>query len=110
MAHVPAVRREAQEVITVSTLNADRDCAGAPRPTRRAILQGALVATIVGVAADGAAAQGKAKQSLVQYQEKPKGNQECDNCVQWAPPDSCKIVEGKIAAKGWCALYAPKPK
>ena len=94
----------------MSTSNADRDCAGAPRPTRRAILQGALVATIVGVAADGALAQVKAKPSLVQYQEKPKGDQQCDKCVQWAPPDSCKVVEGKIAAKGWCALYAPKPK
>lgn len=94
----------------MSTSNADRDFAGPHQPTRRAFLQGALVATIVGVAADGARAQGKAKQSLVQYQGKPKGNQQCDNCVQWAPPDSCKVVEGKIDPKGWCALYALKPK
>jgi hypothetical protein len=25
-------------------------------------------------------------------------------------PGSCKLVEGKINPKGWCQLYAPKPK
>ena len=95
----------------MSTSNADRDFAAPSRPTRRAILQGALaVATFVGGTASGARAQGKAKQSLVQYQGKPKGDQQCDNCVQWAPPDSCNVVEGKIDPKGWCALYALKPK
>jgi hypothetical protein len=103
-------RPDAQEVITLNTSNADRDFARAPRPTRRAVLHGALAAVIVGGAASGARAQDKAKQSLVQYQEKPKGDQECDTCVQWAPPDSCKVVEGKISPKGWCALYLPKPK
>jgi len=102
--------RPPQEVITLSTSNADRDFADAPRPTRRAVLQGALVGAIVGCAAGAARAQSKAKQNLVQYQEKPKGDQECDRCLLWAPPDSCKVVEGKINAKGWCALFAPKPK
>jgi hypothetical protein len=104
-----ALAPDAQEVSTLSTWNADRDFAGAPRPTRRAVLQGALAATIM-AAAGGARAQDKAKQNLVQYQERPKGDQECDKCVFWAPPDSCKVVEGKISPKGWCALYAPKPK
>jgi hypothetical protein len=77
--------------------------------SRRAVLwtgvglASALVAT-------RATAQQKAKQKLVQYQEKPKGTQECDNCLQFVPPDSCKLVEGKINPKGWCQLYAPKPK
>jgi hypothetical protein len=100
----------AQEVITVSTWNADRDVAATPRPTRRAVLQAALTAAIVGAAAGGARAQAKAKQGLVQYQEKPKGDQECDGCLQWAPPNSCKVVEGKISPKGWCLVYVPKPK
>jgi len=26
------------------------------------------------------------------------------------PPAACKVVEGKISPKGWCAVYAPKPK
>ena len=72
-------------------------------------LQGALAAIIASRAA-AARAQDKAKQSLVQYQGSPKGDQECDECLQWAPPDSCKVVEGKINPKGWCALYLPKPK
>ena len=94
----------------LSDSNADRDFAAAPRPTRRAVLQGALAGAIVGVAVSVARAQDKAKQSLVQYQVKPKGDQECDKCLYWAPPDACKLVEGKIGPKAWCALYAPKPK
>jgi hypothetical protein len=47
---------------------------------------------------------------LVQYQEKPKGTQECDGCLHFVAPSSCKMVDGKINPKGWCALFAPKPK
>lgn len=94
----------------MSTPNADRDVAAVARPPRRAVLQGALAAAIVGGAAAVARAQNKAKQSLVQYQDKPKGDQQCDKCLQWVPPDACKVVEGKISPKAWCALYAPKPK
>ena len=79
------------------------------RPTRRAILGGALATIVVG-AAVLAEAQQKAPQKMVQYQEKPKGDQECDKCLHFVPPDSCKLVEGKINPKGWCTLYAPKPK
>lgn len=39
-----------------------------------------------------------------------KGSQECDNWLHFVPPSSCKVVEGKINPKGWCSLYAPKPK
>ena len=79
-------------------------------PTRRAILHGALASAIVAGAAIVAEAQQKAAQKMVQYQLKPKGDQECDKCLHFVPPDSCKMVEGKIAPKGWCTLYAPKPK
>ena len=96
--------------MALSRPNADRDVAEVPRPTRRAVLQGALVAAIVGRAAAVARAQNKAKRSIVQYQETPKGDQQCDKCLQWVAPDACKVVEGKINPKGWCALYAPKPK
>jgi hypothetical protein len=96
--------------MALSTPNADRDVAAAARPPRRAVLQGALAAAIVSGAAAVARAQNKAKPSLVQYVEKPKGDQQCDKCLQWVPPDACKVVEGKINPKGWCALYAPKPK
>jgi len=65
-------------------------------------------AVLAGIPAP-APAQQKAAQKIVQYQEKPKGNQECDTCLHYVAPDSCKLVEGKINPKGWCALYAPKP-
>ena len=57
-----------------------------------------------------AAAQQKIAQKLVQYQEKPKGPQECDTCLHFVAPNGCKMVEGKINPKGWCSLFAPKPK
>jgi hypothetical protein len=80
------------------------------RTSRRAVLWtavSAVAATLIPARAD---AQVKIAQKLVQYQEKPKGPQECDNCLHFVAPSSCKMVEGKINPKGWCQLYAPKPK
>jgi hypothetical protein len=54
-------------------------------------------------------AQAKALPQQVQYQQTPKGKQECSNCLQFIAPDSCKLVSGKINPKGWCLLYAAKP-
>jgi hypothetical protein len=56
-----------------------------------------------------AEAQAKATRQQVQYQETPKGNQDCSNCLQFIAPDSCKLVAGKVDPKGWCLLYAAKP-
>jgi len=78
-------------------------------PSRRAMLRvgvGMLAAFIPA----RVGAQPKIAQKLVQYQEKPKGPQECDNCLHFIAPSGCKMVEGKINPKGWCQLYAPKPK
>jgi hypothetical protein len=81
-----------------------------PRTSRRAVLW-ATVAALAAVAVPRRAhAQTKIAQKLVQYQEKPKGPQECDNCLHFVAPASCKMVDGKINPKGWCQLYAPKPK
>ena len=77
--------------------------------SRRGILRGALAVVIAAGASVRAWAQQKTPQKLVQYQEKPKGTQECDTCLHFVAPDSCKLVEGKINPKGWCALFAPKP-
>lgn len=80
--------------------------------TRRTVLRAGLAA-VGGVAAVAARAreqiaQDKVAPAMVQYQPTPKNNQMCSNCVQWAPPNACKIVSGTIAANGWCALFAPK--
>jgi hypothetical protein len=78
--------------------------------TRRAMLQGVLVAALAATFTARAEAQQKASQKMVNYQQTPKGDQECDKCLHFVPPDSCKMVEGKINPKGWCSLFAPKPK
>jgi hypothetical protein len=77
--------------------------------SRRAVLR-VGVGVLAALIPVRASAQPKIAQKLVQYQEKPKGPQECDNCLHFVPPSSCKMVEGKINPKGWCQLYAPKPK
>lgn len=55
-----------------------------------------------------AEAQAKMAQKTVGYQATPQGAQRCDNCVQFEPPSSCKVVEGNIDPAGWCKLYVKK--
>ncbi len=55
-------------------------------------------------------AQQKTPQQQVQYQDTPKKGQDREKCLQFTPPDGCKLVAGKINPKGWCLLFAPKPK
>jgi hypothetical protein len=78
--------------------------------SRRSVLRVGLGVLAGALIPMEALAQQKIAQKLVKYQENPKGKQECDNCLHWVPPASCKMVEGKINPKGWCQLYAPKPK
>ncbi len=80
--------------------------------SRRELLNIALLAGATGVV--GAAMSQKARAAQVKlakadaaYQDKPKGKQRCDGCVQWQPPAGCKVVAGIIAPAGWCSLYAP---
>ena len=53
-------------------------------------------------------ASNKIPQKAVSYQPTPKGDQRCDNCALWQAPASCKLVDGTIAAPGWCTLYKKK--
>ncbi len=68
----------------------------------------AVLGTTVGAIRD-AEAQTKVAQSAVGYQDTPKGAQQCDNCMQWLPPSSCKVVSGAIKPTGWCRFYVKKP-
>ena len=77
--------------------------------SRRVVLQAGVFAVAAGLTGT-AAPQSKIAQNLVQYQDKPKGDQECDKCLQFEAPNSCKVVAGKIDPKGWCAAFAPKAK
>ena len=83
--------------------------------SRRAVLGAGVAAVAAAVIVPAispypAAAQAKVKPAMVQYQLTPKNKQQCDACLHWVAPDQCKLVEGKIAPKGWCSLYAVKPK
>jgi hypothetical protein len=77
--------------------------------SRRGVIKAGLMLATAGAAVAGTArAQDqKIEQSLVQYQQTPKDGAECDKCVNWAPPNACKIVAGTINPKGWCVAYAP---
>ena len=42
----------------------------------------------------------KIKQTDAHYQRFPKGPQRCQICLQYTPPDKCKIVKGPIFPQG----------
>jgi hypothetical protein len=42
------------------------------------------------------------------YQSTPNGQQRCEICLQFEPPDHCKIVQGTISASGWCQYFAAR--
>jgi hypothetical protein len=67
-------------------------------------LGAATAATVV----SQAAAQQKISQADAKYQATPKGDQRCDVCVNFQPPNACKFVEGNISPSGWCQLFAAK--
>ncbi len=84
------------------------------KTTRRLVLKTGL-GTGLGAAAIGfaavasrARAQEKLAQAAVQYQDHPKDGAVCSGCVNWQPPNACKIVSGVISPNGWCVAYAPK--
>ena len=55
------------------------------------------------------AAQSKLSKTQVQYQEQPKGEQQCSKCMHYiAESSTCKLVEGPINPNGWCTLWAQK--
>lgn len=87
-------------------------------PQRRMLLRGMLAAgcamsiPMVSRASTGAtgtnAAVAKVSQAQAQYQNHPKADQKCANCANFLAPASCKLVEGKISANGWCVLWVRK--
>lgn len=83
-----------------------------PQVSRRYFLQAAAVGGAVAVASTlvsaPAAAANKVPQKAVSYRSTPKGDQRCDNCAFWQTPSACKLVDGNIAAAGWCTLYKKK--
>lgn len=64
--------------------------------------------TMLGLAATPATASNKMSPRAMSYRPTPNGRQRCDNCANWQPPGSCKLVDGAISPSGWCILYRPK--
>ncbi len=77
--------------------------------TRRAVLRGLFAAgCTLCLPRFGRAADGKLSQVQAQYQDKPKGDQKCANCMHFVAPNSCKVVDGTISPDGWCMLWVKK--
>jgi len=75
--------------------------------SRRTVLIAAACAAPA-LALTTGAAQAKMAQAAVRYQPDPKDGHQCDGCAFFIAPNSCKMVDGTIAATGWCALYSAK--
>jgi hypothetical protein len=78
------------------------------RISRRAMLAELALGAAAVTAVTRASAQQKVSQADAKYQKEPKGQQHCDNCINFLSPNACKLVEGDITSTGWCQLYAPK--
>ncbi|MBS0299531.1 MAG: high-potential iron-sulfur protein [Proteobacteria bacterium] len=63
----------------------------------------------------GQAQAAKAAKALMKYRDKPNGEEQCSNCMQFISGKTpevngeCKVVEGSISPHGWCSAYAEKP-
>jgi high potential iron-sulfur protein len=87
------------------------------KASRRIVLRSAAIVAGLAAApwvARPAAAQAKATKQAMQYQEQPKNDQKCADCLQFIPGPkqgangTCKVVEGPISPNGWCAAYVKK--
>ena len=89
----------------------DSDRNDRQRISRRVVLTGtalALGAVAAATAVSQAIAQVKISQATANYQNTPKGDQRCDRCVNFRPPNACKFVQGDISPNGWRQLFVKK--
>lgn len=81
-------------------------------PERREVVLGALATGCALWLARGISAEiatRKVSKAQAKYQEQPKGDQKCANCMQYiADSNSCKLVDGKISSTAWCTLWTKK--
>jgi hypothetical protein len=81
---------------------------GPPAPTRRSLVQAAIgvVGTAAAIAIRPATAAPTISKAAVGYQDQPQDDKECDRCLQFLAPSSCKVVEGTISPHGFCRIFA----
>jgi hypothetical protein len=79
---------------------------GLARFSRRSLLRSAVGATgVLAAALKPALAQPKISKVAVNYQDHPDGDKRCDKCIQFQPPDACKVVDGSISPQGSCRIF-----
>ena len=77
--------------------------------SRRVLVQAGLGAIATAAIKPAIAQQTpKIAQSVVMYQDHPKGDQKCSVCAHFLPPNACQIVAGDISPNGWCGVFTPK--
>jgi High potential iron-sulfur protein len=79
--------------------------------SRRTVVIRSLTACAAGVAALLAPireAAAKMAQKIAEYQDTPKGDQQCSNCNLFQEPNSCTLVDGEISPAGWCKFWVKK--
>jgi hypothetical protein len=82
---------------------------------RRSLLVG-IVSTVSAIATFAltyrvqAQTQTKVSKSVAKYQDHPKGEQRCEICINFQPPNQCQFVSGNTAPKGWCQFFAAREK
>jgi hypothetical protein len=78
------------------------------RHSRRSLWRSTVGAITALAALNPALAQPKISKVAVNYQDHPDGDKRCDKCVQFQPPDVCKVVEGTISPQGSCRIFMLK--
>ena len=90
-----------------------------PTSSRRRFVMISAAALAGGLlAARGAQAQTNAAlRGALKYQDQPKGDQRCNNCMHWVPganpsaKGGCKVIPGdtQISPTGWCTAWVAAP-
>lgn len=89
-------------------------------PTRRVWLKlatgAALAAPLAALSLRSHAAKNEALRKALQYQDQPKGEQRCSNCIHFvagkSPTDigGCKVIPGdtEISPNGWSSAWSKR--
>ena len=71
----------------------------------RSVAGAAGAAVLLGLVSEASA---KMAQKAAEYQDAPKGDQECSNCSLFQEPNACTLIDGEISPKGWCKFWVKK--